>query len=332
MNDRRNGLTYAEAGVDIDAGNALVERIKPAAARTTRPGVMAGLGGFGALFDLKAAGYADPILVAATDGVGTKLTARDRHRPARHRRHRPRRDVRQRPGLPGRRAARLPRLLRHRQARRSRPPAASSRGIADGCVEAGARARRRRDRRACRTSTRRATSTWPASRSASIERGGDLPAAAIAEPATWCSALASSGVHSNGYSLVRRVVEAEGLGWDAPSPFGEGTLGEALLAPTRIYVRAARAALAVGGVRGFAHITGGGITENLPRILPAGLGAEVDLDAWRLPRSSSGCGRGAGSPIRRCSRPSTAASASSPSSPPTAPIRWPRRCGPPARS
>jgi phosphoribosylformylglycinamidine cyclo-ligase len=95
--------------------------------------------------------------------------------------------------------------------------------------------------------------------------------------------LASSGVHSNGYSLVRKIVALSGLGWDATSPFGEGTLGEALLAPTRLYVRQALAAIRAGGVHGLAHITGGGLTENLPRVLPEGLGAEIDLAAWRLP-------------------------------------------------
>ena len=111
-----NGLTYREAGVDIDGGDALVEAIKPLARATNRPGVMGGLGGFGALFDLKAAGFADPVLVSATDGVGTKLQGRHRGRHPRHRRHRPGGDVRQRPGGAGRRAAVLPRLFRHRQA------------------------------------------------------------------------------------------------------------------------------------------------------------------------------------------------------------------------
>ena len=100
---------------------------------------------------------------------------------------------------------------------------------------------------------------------------------------TFVLGLASSGVHSNGFSLVRRIVAGTGLGWEAGAPFGPGTLGGALLEPTRIYVRQALAAIRGGGVRGLAHITGGGLTENLPRILPAGTGAEVDLDAWALP-------------------------------------------------
>jgi phosphoribosylformylglycinamidine cyclo-ligase len=95
--------------------------------------------------------------------------------------------------------------------------------------------------------------------------------------------LSSSGVHSNGYSLVRKVVELAGLKWSDPSPFGAGTVGEALLAPTRLYVKPAMAAIRAGGVHGLAHITGGGLTENLPRVLPDGLGAEIDLGAWNLP-------------------------------------------------
>jgi phosphoribosylformylglycinamidine cyclo-ligase len=95
--------------------------------------------------------------------------------------------------------------------------------------------------------------------------------------------LASDGVHSNGYSLVRRIVAREGLGWDAPAPFAEGTLGAALLTPTRLYVRPVLDAVRAGGVHALAHITGGGLTENLPRVLPKGLGAEIDLGAWRLP-------------------------------------------------
>ena len=279
MSDGRNGLSYADAGVDIDAGNALVERIKPAAARTARPGVVAGLGGFGALFDLKAAGYADPILVAATDGVGTKLRlAIDTGRL----------------DTVGIDLVAMcvndlvcqgaePLFFLDYFATGKLSVEAAARvveGIAAGCVEAGAAL--------VGGETAEMPGMYPPGdfdlagfAVGAMERGGELPRG-VAEGDVLLG-VASSGVHSNGYSLVRRVVEAEGLGWEAPSPFGEGSIGAALLAPTRIYVRAARAALAVGGVRGFAHITGGGITENLPRILPAGLGAEVDLDAWRLP-------------------------------------------------
>ena len=114
-----------------------------------------------------------------------------------------------------------------------------------------------------------------------MERGTALPAGGTEGDVLL--GLASDGVHSNGYSLVRRIVEASGLGWSDACPWGEGTLGEALLTPTRLYVRAALAAIEAGGVHGFAHITGGGLTENLPRVLPDGLGAHVDLDAWELP-------------------------------------------------
>jgi phosphoribosylformylglycinamidine cyclo-ligase len=114
-----------------------------------------------------------------------------------------------------------------------------------------------------------------------MERGTALPTGIAAGDVL--IGLASSGVHSNGYSLVRRIVERAGLDWTARAPFAEGSLGEELLAPTRIYVRPALAAHRAGGLRGLAHITGGGLTENLPRILPAGLGAAIDLDAWPLP-------------------------------------------------
>ncbi len=114
-----------------------------------------------------------------------------------------------------------------------------------------------------------------------MERGADLPAGVVAGDVLL--GLASDGVHSNGYSLVRKVVDQSGLGWDAPCPFGAGSLGAALLAPTRLYVRPALGAIRAGGVHALAHITGGGLTENLPRVLPEGLGAQIDLGAWRLP-------------------------------------------------
>jgi phosphoribosylformylglycinamidine cyclo-ligase len=279
MTEQRNGLTYADAGVDIAAGAALVQRIGPAAARTARPGTMAGLGGFGALFDLRAAGYADPILVAATDGVGTKLKLAIET------------------GLLATVGIDLvamcvndlicqgaePRFFLDYFATGKLDVAAAAEvveGIAAGCAEAGA------------ALVGGETAEMPGLYAAgdfdlagfavgAMERGGALPVG-VAEGVVLIG-LASSGVHSNGFSLVRRIVAQTGLGWDAPSPFGEGALGEALLAPTRIYVRPALAALGAGGVRGFAHVTGGGLTENLPRVLPEGLGAAVDLDAWELP-------------------------------------------------
>jgi phosphoribosylformylglycinamidine cyclo-ligase len=276
---KRNGLTYADAGVDIDAGNALVDRIKPAAAATARPGTMDALGGFGALFDLKAAGFADPVLVAATDGVGTKLRiAIDT-------------------GHVGTVGVDLVAMcvndlvcqgaeplffLDYFATGRLEVEAAAQvvEGIAAGCRAAGA------------ALIGGETAEMPGMYGpgdfdlagfavGAMERGAGLPTG-VAEGDVLLG-LASDGVHSNGYSLVRRIVGLSGLGWDAPCPFGPGTLGAALLTPTRIYVRPALAALRAGGVNALAHVTGGGLTENLPRVLPEGLGAEIDLGAWPLP-------------------------------------------------
>jgi phosphoribosylformylglycinamidine cyclo-ligase len=279
MSEKKNSLTYAAAGVDIDAGNALVERIKPAAKSTDRAGVMAGLGGFGGLFDLKAAGYDDPVLVAATDGVGTKLKIAI--------------DTGEVAGV----GIDLVAMCVNDLVCQGAEPlffldyfacgaldveraAQVVEGIAEGCRQAGC------------ALIGGETAEMPGMYAAqdfdlagfsvgAMERGAALPAG-VAEGDVLLG-LGSSGVHSNGYSLVRRIVEIEGLGWDAPSPFGEGTLGAALLSPTRIYVRQALAAVRAGGVHGLAHITGGGLTGNLPRVLPDGLGAEIDLGAWSLP-------------------------------------------------
>lgn len=278
MTDRPNSLTYRDAGVDIDAGAALVEAIKPAAAATARPGVMDGLGGFGAMFDLKAAGYADPILVAATDGVGTKLKlAIDTGRV----------DT---VGID------LVAMCVNDLVCQGAEPlffldyfatgkldvaegAALIKGIAEGCAMSDA------------ALIGGETAEMPGLYAkgdfdlagfavGAMERGGALPRPMAAGDVL--IGLPSSGVHSNGYSLVRKVVERAGLAWADDAPFAEGTLGDAFLAPTRIYVPAALAAIRAGAA-GLAHITGGGLTENLPRVLPKGIGAEVDLSAWRLP-------------------------------------------------
>ncbi|MEL6564041.1 MAG: phosphoribosylformylglycinamidine cyclo-ligase [Pseudomonadota bacterium] len=277
--DGKNGLTYAQAGVDIDAGNALVERIKPAAARTKRSGVASALGGFGGLFDLKGAGFTDPVLVAATDGVGTKL------RIAIDTGH-----------VDGVGIDLVAMCVNDLVCQGAEPlffldyfatgklevdqAARIVEGIAAGCEASG-----------CALlggETAEMPGMYPAGdfdlagfAVGAMERGTALPDGVTAGDVIL--GLASDGVHSNGYSLVRRVVEASGLGWDADCPFGAGTLGAALLTPTRLYVKAALAAIAAGGVHGFAHITGGGLTENLPRVLPDGLGAEVDLNSWTLP-------------------------------------------------
>ena len=279
MGEGKNGLTYAQAGVDIDAGNALVERIKPAAASTRRSGVMAGLGGFGALFDPRAAGYTDPVLVAATDGVGTKLRIAI--------------DSGELDGIGIDLVAMCVndlvcqgaeplffldyfatgKLSVDEAARVIEGIAAGCRG-ADGALLGGE------------------TAEMPGLYQpgdfdlagfsvGAMERGTELPRDVAAGDVLL--GLASNGVHSNGYSLVRRVAEVTGMGWDAACPWAEGSLGAALLAPTRLYVRPVLAAIRAGGVHGAAHITGGGLTENLPRILPEGLGARVDLDQWRLP-------------------------------------------------
>ncbi len=279
MSDGKNGLTYAQAGVDIDAGNALVERIKPAAASTRRSGVMAGLGGFGALFDPRAAGYADPVLVAATDGVGTKLRIAI--------------DSGELDGigidlvamcvndLVCQGAEPLFFLDYFATGKLSVDEAARViEGIAAGCRGSGC------------ALIGGETAEMPGLYQAgdfdlagfavgAMERGTELPRD-VAEGDVLLG-LASNGVHSNGYSLVRRVAELTGMGWDAACPWGEGSLGAALLAPTRLYVRPVLAAIRAGGVHAAAHITGGGLTENLPRVLPEGLGARVDLDQWRLP-------------------------------------------------
>jgi phosphoribosylformylglycinamidine cyclo-ligase len=280
MTTGKNGITYAEAGVDIDAGNALVERIKPAAKRTARPGVMSGLGGFGALFDLKGAGYTDPVLVAATDGVGTKLRiaidtgnvdtvgidlvamcVND---------------------LVCQGAEPLFFLDYFATGKLSVDAAARIiEGIAQGCADAN-----------CALiggETAEMPGMYPDGdfdlagfAVGAMERGQDLPRD-VSEGDVLLG-LSSDGVHSNGYSLVRRIVERSGLNWADACPWDETTtLGAALLTPTRLYVRGAVAAVRAGQAHAFAHITGGGLTENLPRVLPEGLGADIDLTSWELP-------------------------------------------------
>ncbi|MDE4274502.1 phosphoribosylformylglycinamidine cyclo-ligase [Phaeobacter gallaeciensis] len=279
MTSGKNGLTYADAGVDIDAGNALVDRIKPAAKRTNRSGVMSGLGGFGALFDLKAAGYNDPILVGATDGVGTKLRIAI--------------DTGVVDGVGIDLVAMCVNDLVCQAAEplffldyfatgklETETAARIIEGIAEGCVRSG-----------CALiggETAEMPGMYPEGdfdlagfAVGAMERGTALPEGV--EEGDVLLGLASDGVHSNGYSLVRKLVEVSGLGWDADCPFAEGTLGEALLTPTRLYVKQSLAAVRAGGVHALAHITGGGLTENLPRVLPEGLGADIDLNAWALP-------------------------------------------------
>lgn len=279
MSDGKNGITYAEAGVDIDAGNALVDRIKPAAKRTARSGVMAGLGGFGALFDLNDAGYSDPVLVAATDGVGTKL-----------------RIAIDTGNVDGVGIDLVAMCVNDLVCQGAEPlffldyfatgkldtdvAARIIEGIAEGCVQSG-----------CALiggETAEMPGMYPKGdfdlagfSVGAMERGQDLPRD-VSEGDVLLG-LASNGVHSNGYSLVRKIVDLSGLGWSDAAPFADGALGAALLAPTRLYVRQALGAIRAGGVHALAHITGGGLTENLPRVLPGTLGADIDLDSWSIP-------------------------------------------------
>jgi len=282
MTDRPNGLTYAQAGVDIEAGNALVERIKPLAKATRRPGAEASLGGFGALFDLKAAGYSDPLLVTTTDGVGTKLKLAIE--TGRH-------------GTVGidlvamcvndllAQGAEPLMFLDYFATGKLDVEAAATvvAGIAEGCRLAGA------------ALVGGETAEMPGMYAegdydlagfsvGAVDRDKVLPRLGDQKPGDLMIGLASSGPHSNGYSLVRRIVERAGLAWDAPAPFAPGHgLAEALLAPTRIYVKSVLPQIHAGRLKGLAHITGGGLIENPPRAIADGLVPRFDWDAWALP-------------------------------------------------
>ena len=282
MSDRPNGLTYAQAGVDIDAGAALVERIKPLAKSTQRPGAQGSLGGFGALFDLKAAGYDDPLLVTTTDGVGTKLK------------------VAIETGIHDTVGIDLVAMCVNDLLAQGAEPlmfldyfatgkldveaaATVVSGIAEGCRQAGC------------ALVGGETAEMPGMYAAgdydmagfcvgAVDRDKVLPRMADQKPGDVLIGLGSTGPHSNGYSLVRRIVERSGLAWDAPAPFAEDlTLAQALLAPTRIYVKTVLPHLKTGRIMGLAHITGGGLIENPPRAVAEGLVAKFDWDAWALP-------------------------------------------------
>ncbi len=273
---------YKQAGVDIDAGNALVDRIKPLAKATARAGAIGGLGGFGALFDLKAAGFEDALLVSTTDGVGTKLKlAQDLncHRTIGI-------------DLVGMCVNDLivqgatPLFFLDYFATGKLNVAAAAEviaGIADGCAQAGC------------ALVGGETAEMPGMYQGedydlagfsvgAVARQNLLPKADIGAGDVLLG-LSSSGVHSNGYSLVRAIVAESGAALADAAPFNSPyqTLGDALLAPTRIYVKSLLPSLNAGKVKALAHITGGGLTENLPRVLPAGVSAEIDLSAWKLP-------------------------------------------------
>jgi len=282
MSERPNGLTYAQAGVDIDAGNALVERIKPLAKSTRRAGAEASLGGFGALFDLKAAGYDDPLLVTTTDGVGTKLK------------------VAIETGLHGTVGIDLVGMCVNDLLAQGAEPlmfldyyatgkldveaaTAVVAGIAEGCRQANC------------ALVGGETAEMPGMYAegdydmagfcvGAVDRDKVLPRLGDQKEGDILIGLGSSGPHSNGYSLIRRIVERSGLAWDAPSPFSDGqTLAEALLEPTRIYIKTVLPHLKAGRVKGLAHITGGGLVENPPRAIADGLVANFDWNAWALP-------------------------------------------------
>ncbi len=281
MEEAINGLSYKDAGVDIDAGEALVDAIKPLAKSTARDGVASGLGGFGAMFDLKAAGYADPVLVAGTDGVGTKLK------------------VAIEAGKHDTVGIDLVAMCVNDLVVQGAEPlffldyfatakldvAAGTdivSGIAEGCRRAGC-----------------ALIGGETAEMPGMYAKGDYDLAGFSVGAVERDAiltgekagegdiilgLEASGLHSNGFSLVRRVVEKAGLDYADEAPFQAGSnLANSLLEPTRIYVKGCLAAIKAGGVHGLAHITGGGLLENIPRVLPDGLGADLDAAAWDLP-------------------------------------------------
>ncbi|HEU0117769.1 MAG TPA: phosphoribosylformylglycinamidine cyclo-ligase, partial [Alphaproteobacteria bacterium] len=272
---------YAEAGVDIDAGNALVEAIKPLAKATARTGADAGLGGFGALFDLKAAGFKDPILVSTTDGVGTKLkVAID---SGKH-------------DTVGIDLVAMcvndlivqgaePLLFLDYFATGKLDVASGKQivaGIAEGCKRAGC------------ALVGGETAEMPGMYAGgdydlagfsvgAVERDRILPQKNIAAGDVVLG-LGSSGVHSNGFSLVRKLVAQEKLSYKDPAPFDKSkNLAEALLEPTRIYVKSTLQAIRTGHVKALAHITGGGLLENIPRVLPDGIGVTLDAKSWQAP-------------------------------------------------
>ncbi|GAA4043100.1 phosphoribosylformylglycinamidine cyclo-ligase [Sphingomonas rosea] len=275
------GLTYEEAGVNIAAGNALVKAIAPLAKATRRPGADADLGGFGGFFDLKAAGFTDPILVAANDGVGTKLKLAI--------------DM----GSHGGVGIDLVAMCANDLIVQGAEPLffldyfatgkldngvaeAVVASIADGCKQAGC------------ALIGGETAEMPGMYAAgdydlagfcvgAVERGRQLTGQAIA-PGDVVLGLASSGVHSNGFSLVRKLIEVNGWKLDRPARFApDHLLGQLLLEPTRIYVKSLLPLLGEGRIAGLAHITGGGLLENIPRVLPEGCHATIDADAWELP-------------------------------------------------
>lgn len=280
MSESKQSYTYKSAGVDIDAGEALVENIKPLAASTRRSGADADLGGFGGLFDLKAAGFSDPILVAANDGVGTKLkVAIDA-------------------GIHNTVGIDLVAMCVNDLVVQGAEPllfldymatghlnveqmTSVVAGIAEGCRQAGC------------ALIGGETAEMPGMYHGgdydlagfsvgAAERGTLLDGSTVAEGDILLG-LASNGTHSNGYSLIRRIVGDKGHSYSDKAHFTESSLGEALLAPTKIYVKSTLAAIKAGYVKALSHITGGGFLENIPRVMPKNTLAEVDSSTWELP-------------------------------------------------
>jgi len=279
---RHNRYTYEHSGVSIAAGNALVKAIAPLAKSTARPGADADLGGFGGFFDLKAAGYTDPLLVAANDGVGTKVKLVIEH------------DRHDRIGIDlvamcvndlivqGAE----PLLFLDYFATGKLDNGVAERvvaGIAEGCRMAGC------------ALIGGETAEMPGMYApgdydlagfcvGAVERGEQLTGDRVAAGDVLLG-LASSGVHSNGYSLVRRLAEDKGWKLDRPALFDqERLLIDALIEPTRIYVKSLLPLIRKGGIHALAHITGGGLLENVPRVLPDGLHARIDAAGWPQPR------------------------------------------------
>jgi len=278
----KNGLTYADAGVDIDAGNAMVEEIKPLVRATRRPGADAEIGGFGGLFDLKAAGFKDPILVAANDGVGTKVK------------------IAIETGIHHTIGIDLVAMCVNDLIVQGAEPlffldyfatgklaphvgAAIVKGIAEGCIASGC------------ALIGGETAEMPGLYAkgdydlagfavGAAERGHLLPKSGI-KPGDRLIGLPSSGAHSNGFSLVRKIVEVSKLAWTDEAPFASGkTLGDALLEPTRLYVKPMLQALkATDAIKAMAHITGGGFPDNIPRVLPDGISANIQLSTIKVP-------------------------------------------------
>lgn len=276
------GYTYAHAGVDIEKADAFVKAIAPLAKATARAGADAALGGFGALFDPKAAGYSDPILVATTDGVGTKL------------------EIAVETGKHDTIGQDLVAMCVNDLIVQGAEPlffldyfatGALDRGVAETIVAGIARACRETNCALIGGETAEMPGLYAPGHYdlagfavGAVERGKVLPRMQDLRAGDVLIGVASSGVHSNGFSLVRRLVADNGFSMSGPCPFGANTsLGEALLTPTRLYVRSILPLARAGRIKALAHITGGGLTENVPRVLRDGLAARFDLHSWERP-------------------------------------------------